>query len=109
MYSACDREALAVVEDVSCVWRVYLLGCIRFSVVTNHATLTHLSKKPSDKLTDRQVQWIVRLVPFAHCMNILYCKVSVKEADAVSRCLDFFHPDDVHLRMLVEMFALWWD
>jgi hypothetical protein len=41
-YSAYDRESLVVVEDVSRVWRVYLLGCKRFSFVTNHATLTHL-------------------------------------------------------------------
>ena len=39
-YSAYDREALAVVEIVSRVWRVYLLGCKRFSCVTNRATLT---------------------------------------------------------------------
>jgi hypothetical protein len=42
-------------------------------------------------------------------MSILYRKGSVNETDAVSRRPDFFHPDDVHLRMLVEMFALWWD
>ena len=54
-YSAYDREALAVVEAVSRVWRVYLLGCKHFSIVTDHATLTRLLKQPSDKLTDRQV------------------------------------------------------
>jgi hypothetical protein len=43
-YSAYDREALADVEAVSRVWRVYLLGCNRFSVVTDHVTLTHLLK-----------------------------------------------------------------
>jgi len=31
-YSAYDREALAVVEAVTRVWRVYLLGCKHFSV-----------------------------------------------------------------------------
>jgi len=36
-YSAYDREALAVVEAVSRVWRVYLVGCKFFWVVTNHA------------------------------------------------------------------------
>jgi hypothetical protein len=41
-YSAYDREALAVVEVLSRVWRVYLLGYKRFSVVIDHATLTHL-------------------------------------------------------------------
>jgi len=54
-YSAYDREALVDVEDVSRVWRVYLLGCKRFKDFIDHAILTHLSKQPSDKLTDRQV------------------------------------------------------
>jgi len=64
-HSAYDREALAVVEAVSRVWRVYLLGCKHFSVVTDHATLTHLPKQSSDKLTDRQGHWVERLMPFA--------------------------------------------
>ena len=55
-YSAYDREELAVVEAVSRVWRVYLLGCKIFSFFTDHATLTHLIKQPSDKLIDRQVE-----------------------------------------------------
>jgi hypothetical protein len=106
-YSAYDREALAVVETVSHVWRMYLLGCKHFSVGTDHATLTHLLKQSSDKLTDRQVHWVERLMPFAHCMRILYRKGSVNEADVVSRRLDFFHPDtNVHLRKLDEIFAL---
>ena len=57
-YSAYDREVHAVVELVSRVWRVYVLGCICFSVVSDHATLTQLLKQPSDKLTDRQVQCV---------------------------------------------------
>ncbi len=32
-YSACDLEALAVVEAVSRIWIIYLLGCKRFSGV----------------------------------------------------------------------------
>ena len=52
-YSAYDREALIVVEAVSRVWRVCLLGCKRFSVVTNHATLTRILKQQIHKLTDR--------------------------------------------------------
>ena len=40
-------------------------------------------------------------------MSIVYRKGSVNEADVVHPT--FFHPDDVHLRRLVEMFALWWD
>ena len=47
-YSAYDREALDVIEVVPRVWRVYLLGCKRFSVDIDHATLTHLLKHPSD-------------------------------------------------------------
>ena len=43
-YSAYDREALAVVEALSRVWRVYLLGCKSLSVVTDHTALTHLLK-----------------------------------------------------------------
>jgi hypothetical protein len=71
-YSAYDREALAVIENVSRVWRVYLLGCKHFLVViTNHANLTHLLKRSSDKLTDWQVHWVEGLMPFAHCMSIL--------------------------------------
>ena len=30
-------------------------------------------------------------------------------ADAVSRRLDIFDPDDVQLRKQAEMLALWWD
>jgi hypothetical protein len=48
-------------------------------------------------------------MPFAHRMSILYRKVSVNEADTVSPRPDFFHPDNVHMLKLVEMFALWWD
>jgi hypothetical protein len=48
MYSAYDREALVVVEAVSRVWRVYLLGCKHFAVVTDHATLTLLLKQLTD-------------------------------------------------------------
>ena len=54
-YSAYYREAMVVVEAVSPIWRVYLLKCKRFSVIIDHATLTHLLKHLSDKLTDRQV------------------------------------------------------
>jgi len=106
-YSAYGREALNVVGVVSRVWRVYLLGCKRFSIVTDHATLTYLLKQPNDKLTDRQVHRVERAMPFAQCMSMIYRKGSVNEADDVSRRTDFFHPDDVHLRRPVEMLALW--
>ena len=97
-YCACDREALAVVETVSRVWRVYLLEYSRFTVVIDHVTLTHLWKLPiSDTLLDRQVHWVKRLMPLAQCMSILYREGSVNEADFVSHRPDFFHPDDVNL------------
>ena len=47
-YSAYDREALAVVEVVTRVWKVYLLECKHFSMATDHATLTQLLKQISD-------------------------------------------------------------
>ena len=83
-----------------------LLGCEHFFVVTDYATLTHSLKQSSDKLIDRQVHWVERLMPFAHYMSILYRKRSVDKAEVVSRRTNFFHPDDVHLRRPVEMFAL---
>ena len=72
-------------------------------------SLAPLLEQPSDKLTDRQVHWVERLMPFVQYMSIIYRKRSMNEADDVSRRPDFFHPDDVHLRRSVEMFALWWD
>jgi len=42
--NAYDKEALVIVEALSRVWRVYLLGCKYFSMVTDHATLVHLLK-----------------------------------------------------------------
>ena len=88
----------------------YLLGCKHFSVVTDHVTLTHLLKQTSDKLADRQVHWVKRLMPFAHCMSVIYRKGSINETDIVSRRPHFFHPDTiVHPRKPIEMVALWWD
>jgi len=48
-------------------------------------------------------------MPFAQRMSIIYRKRSVNEADVVLRRPDFFHLDDVYMRMPIEMFALWWD
>jgi hypothetical protein len=53
-YSAYDREALAVVEAVSRVWKAYLLGRKHFSEIIDHATLARLLKQTSDNITDRQ-------------------------------------------------------
>jgi hypothetical protein len=108
-YIACDREVLFVVEVVSNVWSVYLLACAHFQVAIDHVTLTYLLKQPSDGLSDRQVHWVEQLMPFAHCMSILYRKGSVNEADVVSRRPNFSQLDDVPLRRPVDMFALGWD
>jgi len=72
------------------VWRVYLLACKRFLVVTDRANLTHLLRQASDKITDRQVPRVERLMPFTRCIRILYRKVSLNKADAVSRRPDYF-------------------
>jgi hypothetical protein len=103
-YNAYDKEALAIVEAVSRVWRVYLLGCKCVSVITDHATLVHLLKQSSDKLTDRQSHWVEKLMPYADEMHILYKKGILNEADPVSRRpdflqLDLYRPED----------SLWWD
>ncbi len=73
-YTAYDKEALVIVEANSRVWRIYLLGCKCFSVVTDHSTLVHLLKQPSDKLTDRQSHRVEKLMPYANLMRILYMK-----------------------------------
>ena len=83
-YNAYDKDALIIVEAVSRVWKVYLLGCKCFSVITEHATLAHLLKQSSDKLTDRQSQWVEKLMPYANEMRILYRKGILNEADPVS-------------------------
>ena len=65
-HSAYDKEALAILEVVSRVWRVYLLGCKCFSVVTDHATLVHLLKQSCYKLTNRQTHCVEKLMPYAN-------------------------------------------
>ena len=83
-YNAYDKEALAIVEAMSRVWRVYLLGRNCFSLIPDHATLVHLLKQSSDKLTDRQSHWVEKLMPYANEMRILYRKGILNEADPVS-------------------------
>ena len=94
-YSAYDKEALAVVEAVHRAWRVYLEGSESFSVVTDHATLTHLLTQPSTNLTKRQAHFVEKLMPYAGYMKIVYRKGSANEADPVSRRPDFY--------------SIWWD
>jgi len=89
-YIAYNTEALAIVEIVSRVWRMYKLGYKCFLVVTDHATVVHLLKQSSNKLTDRQSHWIEKLMPYANAIYILYKKGILNEADPVSRSPDFF-------------------
>ena len=90
---AYDRETLAMVEAVSRVWRMYLLGSKCFSVVTDHAIFIYLLKQSNDKLTDRQPHWVDKMMPCASTIRILYRTGILNEADLVSRCPDF-HPID---------------
>ena len=94
-YYAYDLEALAVVEAVTRVWRMYLDGARSISVVTDHATLTHLLKQPSLNLTKRQARYVEQPMPYAGYMKLLYRKGSTNEADPVSRRPDFY--------------SIWWD
>jgi hypothetical protein len=103
-YNAYDKEALAIVVAVSRVWRVYLLGCKCFLVITDHATLVHLLKQTSDKLTDRQSHWVEQLMPYANEMRILYRKGILSEADPVSR-----RPDFLQIDLYILEDSLWWD
>jgi hypothetical protein len=97
-----------MVEAISRVWRMHLLGWKCFLVVTNHATLVHLLKQPSDKLMDRQrTHWVEKLMPYANIMRILYRKEILNKADPVSRRPDFLPIDDDKLYNTQEY--LWWN
>jgi hypothetical protein len=94
IYNASDEEILALVEAIFGVWRMYLLGCTCFSVVTNHANLVHLFKQPSvDKLTYQQTHRVKKFTKYANLMRILYRKGILNEADPVSRRPDFLSID----------------
>ena len=96
-YSAYDKEALAIVEAVSRVWRIYLLSCKCFSVVTDHATLVYLLKQSSYKLTNSQTHWVEKLMPYANLMRILYRKGILNKADPVSRRPNFLPIDNLYM------------
>ena len=83
---------------------MYLLGCKCFSMITNHATLVHLLKQPSDKLTDRQSHCVEKLMPYANEMRILYMKGILNETDPVSR-----RPDFLQIDLYIPEDSLWWD
>ncbi len=84
---------------------MHLLGCKCFSVVTDHATLVHLLKQSSDKLTDMQTQWVEKLMPYANLTHILYKKGILNEIDPVSRHPDFLPIDNLYK----PDGSLWWD
>lgn len=94
-YSAYDLEALCAVEAVTRVWRMYLDGARSITVVTDHATLTHLLKQSSTDLTKRQAHFVEKLMPYTGTMTIVYRKGTANEADPVSRRPDFY--------------SIWWD
>ena len=84
---------------------MYLLGCKCFSVVTYHATLVHLLKQSSSKLTNMQTHKVEKLPPSENLMRILYMKGIINEADPVSRRPDFLSIDN----MYKPDESLWWD
>ncbi len=66
-------------------------------MVTDHATLVHLLKQQSDKLTDWQTRRVEKLMPYANLIRILYMKGILEEADPVSRCPDFLPVDNMYM------------
>ena len=89
-YSAYDKEAYAAVTAVCDEWKVYLEGCRHFTVITDHATLTHLQSQSSESLTNRQQHYVEKIQPFAGYMSLIYRKGCLNEADPISRRPDFF-------------------
>jgi len=90
MYSAYNKEALVV----SITWIVYFIGCKCSSVVTDHASLVHLLKESSDKLTDMRIQWVIELMPYFNLMHILYSKGVLNETYPASKLPDFLPIDN---------------
>jgi len=76
---------------------MYLLGCKCFSLVMDHATLVHLLKQSSDKLTDRRTHWVDKLMPYANLMRILYMKGILNEANPVPRRPDFLPIENLYM------------
>jgi hypothetical protein len=70
-------------EAVSRVWRIYLLGCKYFVVVTYHATLVHLLQQSNDKLTDKYTHWMENFMPYTNLMRIIYMKGILNKTDPV--------------------------
>ena len=83
---------------------MYLLGRKYFSVITDYATLVHLLKQSSDKLTDRQSHRVEKLMPYANDIRILYKKEILNEADPVSR-----RPNFLQIDLYIPEDNLWWD
>ena len=83
-YSAYDKEALAIGEAISRVSRMYLLGSKCVSVVSDHASLVHLLKWSTDKLTDSQTHWAKKRIPYANLIRMLFMNGILNGADRVS-------------------------
>ena len=79
-YPTHEQELLAVILALT-EWRHYLLGH-RFTIVTDHHSLTYLSTQPN--LSRRQARWVERLAEYD--FDIVYAAgKSNKAADALSR------------------------
>ena len=88
---------------------ICLIGCKCFSVVTYHANFTSLSIQPCNKLPGWQVH-CVEPATDAICPMYEHPLLLKDMFIRPTLCLAtlIIHPDDIHLRMPVEMFALWW-
>ena len=73
-------------------------------MIIDHATLVHLLKQSSDKLTDRQSHWVEKWMPYANAMRILYMQEILNEADPVSR-----RPEFLQIDLYILEDSLWWD
>ena len=88
-YTARELELLAVVHAVS-KWRCYLDSRARFSVITDHETLTSFfTQRP---LTGRLGRWLEKLAPYAPIMDIQYRSGRLNRADPLSRRPDYTPP-----------------
>ena len=87
-----------MVEAVSKVLRMYLLGCNCSSMVTDHANLVHLLKLLSDKSAHMQTRCVEKLMSYANLMRILFRKGILNEANPVPRRPDFLPIDRLYMR-----------
>ena len=74
-----------MMEALSRVWRVYVLGCKCFYVVADHASLVYLLKQSSDELIDSKTYRDEKVMSYANLMRILCKKGIIYEVNLVSR------------------------